>query len=74
MYPTKSFLLVIAITLVVLAPVLSAQAHEAELAIEVQPQAGPPGTFVTIIGHGAPPNAAVDILMAPFGNPATCKL
>ena len=44
-------------------------AQESAFAVGIRPRSGPPGTLVTIIGRGAPPNSTVRVLWA--GYPAT---
>jgi hypothetical protein len=50
-----------------------ALAQDQDFTVELQPQAGPPGTTVTITGRGAPAGALVRILYAPFEDLAQCR-
>ncbi len=59
--------------LLLLVPGGITQAQPADLAITIQPESAPPGTEVTITGQGAPPNTSVQVLFAPFNDPAACR-
>ncbi|GIV98088.1 MAG: hypothetical protein KatS3mg057_2745 [Herpetosiphonaceae bacterium] len=59
------------ILLLLVLPAISASAQQ-EMTISIEPQEGPPGTIVTIHGEGAPPNADVSILTAPFSDEIDC--
>ncbi|NNJ12722.1 hypothetical protein EKD04_020565 [Chloroflexales bacterium ZM16-3] len=50
-----------------------ALAQGSDLAIDIQPAAGPPGTTVTIVGRGAPPGQMVRVRFAPFTDLAQCR-
>ncbi|GIV96356.1 MAG: hypothetical protein KatS3mg057_1013 [Herpetosiphonaceae bacterium] len=47
-------------------PAWSTAAQEQELRIALEPESGPPGTRVTMMGSGAPAGAQVSILASPF--------
>lgn len=65
--------LMIMIILLALVPASSSGAQQANLSIDIQPESGPPGTTVTITGQGAPPNASILVLFAPFADVAACR-
>jgi hypothetical protein len=71
-YPHRC-LLAILIALLALVPAGIASARQTNLSIDIQPETGPPGATVTITGQGAPPNAAVRVLFAPFDDVAACR-
>jgi hypothetical protein len=58
----------------VLWPGVVVQAQAPDFFIDIQPNVGPPGTTVTITGRDAPPNTPIQVLFAPFTDPAQCRL
>jgi hypothetical protein len=70
----KKWLPILALVALVL-PLLPAGlvwAQEEDVVIALQPSSGPPGTEVTISGHGAPPGGTVQILYVYWPEPIPC--
>ncbi len=68
-----TILLILALPLFTVWPAETIQAQQADFFIDIQPDIGPPGSTVTIIGRAAPPDTPIRVLFAPFSDPAQCR-